>query len=190
MLKYCLFSLFIVSFHCLLRSLLFPVLSCHSGWVSIMVHWPLEPLYYSIPARRGQGWHQSEKPQASFPENCLHLLQEILLALLSRGMLHSNFTNLICCNSLGPWPESSVGGPSGLGEGHLALAICTAGPGEVVPPTSPKHRLQQPWSALRGETSQGDSTQFYGIWSTGERKHKPFWSYFVSIISIVYDEIN
>lgn len=182
MLEYWLFfSLCIVTVHCsvcfLLRPLLLPVLSCHSRWVSIMVHWPLEPLYYSILARGGQGWHQGEKPQAAHPENCVPvylLLQEILLASLSKGMLHSNFTILVCCNSSDPWPESSMGGPSGVGEGHPALAICPAGPGKVVPPTSPQHWLQQPRSALRGEASQRDSTQFHGVWSSGETEQDPF----------------
>lgn len=54
-------TLDLVSCRRLLRPVLFPLLPGDCGWVSIMVHWPLEPLHYSVPAGGGQGWHQGEK---------------------------------------------------------------------------------------------------------------------------------
>lgn len=64
-----------------------------------------------------------------------------------------------------------MGGPSGVGEGHTSLAICPAGPGQVVPPASPKYWFYEPWTIPGGEASQGNSTQFHGIWSTGTIEH-------------------
>lgn len=78
---------------------------------------------------------------------------------------------LVCCDASGPRPEGGMGGPSGVGEGHPALAVCPAGPGKAVPLAAPQHQLQQPWSALRGEASQGNSTQLHGIRSTGKTAH-------------------
>lgn len=76
---------FFFLFLCLLRPLLLPVVSCHGWWVSIVVHWPLEPLYYSLPARGGQGRHQGEKPQIKKTVLGTHqiLLYELLMAPLS-----------------------------------------------------------------------------------------------------------
>lgn len=153
------------------RPMLLPVMSSHSRWVSIMVYWSLEPLHYSIPARRRQGWHQGEKWQKIwYIISNLQLIppQDVLLVSLSQEMIRSNFTVVVCCDTLGPRSEGGMGGPSRVGEGHPALAVCPAGPGKAVPPSTPQHRLQQPWSALWGEASQGDSTQLHGIWPTGK----------------------
>lgn len=74
----------------------------------------------------------------------------------------------------GPRPEGGMGGPGGVGEGHAAVAVCPAGPGEAVPPASAQHRLQQPGSVPRGEASQGDPSQLHGIWSTGKKRALSF----------------
>lgn len=152
-----------------------------------MVYWPLESLYYSLSSRGGQGWHQGEKLSAANRENCIHHASKPsagnALASRSQGMLCSNFTVLECCDFSGPRPESSMGGPSRVGEGHPALAICPARPGKAVPSTSPEYWLQQPWSALRRQASQRDSSQLHGIWSTGESMSLPHTT--VRIITVV-----
>lgn len=104
----------------------------------------------------------------------------MLLVSLSQEMIRSNFTVVVCCDTLGPRPEGGMGGPSRVGEGHSALAVCPAGPGKAVPPSTPQHRLQQPWSALWGEASQGDSTQLHGIWPTG----KHFTHFLIILVSV------
>lgn len=85
--------------------------------------------------------------------------------------------HLLFCDTSGPRPEGSLGGPSGVGEGHSALAVCPAGPGKTVPLASPEYRLQQPRSALRGAASQGDPAQLHGIWSTGKRQSTSWCSF-------------
>lgn len=47
-------------FWLLFRPLLFPVLPSFSWWISVLVHWSVEPLYYSIPARRSKRWCQGK----------------------------------------------------------------------------------------------------------------------------------
>jgi len=74
----------ILFFLILLRPLLFPVLSSQSGWVSIMVYRSLESLYYSLSARRRQGWHQGEFPP---PTGTLPELE--YSGLMASGHLHS-----------------------------------------------------------------------------------------------------
>lgn len=69
-----------------------------------------------------------------------------------------------------------MGGPGGVGEGHTPLAVGPAGSGQVVPPTTPEHRLQQPWTVPGGEASQGDSTHLHGIRSAGECESPPSFS--------------
>lgn len=78
---------------------------------------------------------------------------------------------LMCCDTSGSWSEGRVGGPCGVGEGHTSLAICPAGPGQVVPPASPKYWFYQPWTIPGGEASQGNATHFHGIRSIGKIEH-------------------
>lgn len=72
------------------------------------------------------------------------------------------------CVPPGPQADGSLGGPGGVGEGHAAVAVGTAGPGQALPPASAQHRLQQPGTVPGGEASQGDSAQLHGIRPAGE----------------------
>lgn len=80
---------------------------------------------------------------------------------------------LMCYDTSGSWAEGKMGGPSGVGKGHTSLAICPAGPSQVVSPASPKPWFQQPWTVPRWKNAQGNSTEFHGIWSTSEFDHFP-----------------
>lgn len=87
------------------------------------------------------------------------------------GNYQGVYSLLMCYDTSGSWAEGRMGGPSGVGKGHTSLAICPAGPGQVVPSASPKHWFQQPWTVPREKNAQGNSTEFHGVWSTSEFKH-------------------
>lgn len=60
-------------------------------------------------------------------------------------MCKNTIPTTVCSLSVrqGAWSESSVGGPSGVGERHSAMAKCTAGPGQALSPPSSQHRAAQ-----------------------------------------------
>lgn len=121
-------------------------------------------LSYEIQQPKIKYWWESSKWYG-----CQISSRKIFLSNLeiTRGV----YSLLMCYDTSGSWAEGRMGGPSGVGKGHTSLAICPAGPGQVVPPASPKHWFQQPWTVPRGKNAQGNSTEFHGIWSTSEFVH-------------------
>lgn len=72
---------------------------------------------------------------------------------------------------LGPWSESSMGGSSGVGEGYVALAFSSAGPGQTLSPPSANHRPQRCFNTPAAQWRQiqkGHVPSHHGVWSTGE----------------------
>lgn len=67
----------------------------------------------------------------------------------------------------GPWTEGSLGGPRGMGAGHPALAISTAGPVQAVPPAPTHHRAPQHRFPSRGAHRQRHDAQLPGLGPSG-----------------------
>lgn len=73
--------------------------------------------------------------------------------------------------SPGPWAESCLGGPSGVGPGHSSLAVSSTRPIKAVPPAPTHCGSSQHCLTSRGQDSQRQHPEFSGLRPSGEWNH-------------------